>query len=229
MTIIYRISDSGYSKQKLEYINNENCLKNARAKFPKSDFIIIADNVSNPTYQMIMKYFKEDSIKRVSVGNGAGTFNIALDFALMLEREEVIYFLENDYLHRTGSEEVIVEGLVDIKSDFLTLYDHLDKYQNGVNPYVQDGGEETRVLLSTSCHWKLTNSTTMTFAATVETLRKYEHILRKHTSTTHPYDFPMWIELRELGASLISPIPSYSTHGDLPTVAPLINWKDTLC
>ena len=32
--IIYRISDTGYSKQKPTYVNNEQCLKNAVSRFP---------------------------------------------------------------------------------------------------------------------------------------------------------------------------------------------------
>ena len=51
MNIIYRISDAGYNKVKPEYINNENCLKNALLTFPpyEYDWSIIADNISEKT------------------------------------------------------------------------------------------------------------------------------------------------------------------------------------
>ena len=49
MKIIYRISDAGYNKVKPLYINNENCLKNAVKTFGNSEFLIIADNVSDET------------------------------------------------------------------------------------------------------------------------------------------------------------------------------------
>jgi hypothetical protein len=38
MKIIYRISDTGYNKVKPDYINNENCLKNALQVFPCSEY-----------------------------------------------------------------------------------------------------------------------------------------------------------------------------------------------
>jgi hypothetical protein len=134
-----------------------------------------------------------------------------------------VYFLENDYLHAPGSEKILEEGF-ELGAEFVSLYDHPDKYIDGVNPHVEGGGEVTKVFLSTSCHWKLTNSTTMTFAAKVSTLKKYEATLREYTKTSHPHDFEMWIELREQGASLITPLPGYSTHGESAWLTPLINW-----
>lgn len=229
MTIIYRISDGGYSKIKPDYINNENCLNNALKAFPwtEYDWSIIADNISQETNDMIQKYISRDHILHVSIGHGAGTFNLALDEALQLKDDEIVYFLENDYIHKEHSDEIILEGL-NLGADFVSLYDHPDKYIDptfGGNPYCSGGGEDTKVYLSKSTHWKLTNSTTMTFASTVRTLKKYLNTLRKWTSTNHPHDFEMWIELRTLGATLITPIPGYSTHGETAWLAPLINWN----
>lgn len=229
MKVYYRISDSGYSKRKLKEISNDNCLSNFCRIFKKNleDIIVIADNTSQDTNSIIEKYINSKNIIKVSIGHGAGTFNLALDFALEHQEDEIIYFVENDYIHRNKSDDVLHEAFA-LGSDFVTLYDHLDKYFDGPNPYVHQGGEETKVFLSESCHWKLTNSTTMTFAGKVKTLKQYEQVLRKWTSTSHPHDFNMWIELRSMGASLISPIPSYSTHGDIGTVAPLIDWSKEL-
>ena len=91
-------------------------------------------------------------------------------------------------------------------ASFVALYDHPDKYldpSKGGNPYCQGGAEDTRVYLSDSIHWKITNSTTMTFAAKVSTLRVNEDIIRKHTNTAHPNDFGMFLELREKNQLLI--------------------------
>ena len=226
MKIIYRISDTGYKKEKLSGINNENCLRNFCNKFRdyNSDIHIIADNVSSETYNMVKRYVPEENIVKVSVGHGGGTFNLALGVSLNFQDSEIVYFVENDYIHLDNSAQVLLEGF-GLGADFVTLYDHLDKYFDGPNPYVQQGGEDTKVFLSKSCHWKLTNSTTMTFASKVNTIRKYEYVFRDHTNTSLPKDFNMWIALRELGLSLVSPIPSYSTHGDLPTLAPLFDWS----
>ena len=228
MRIIYRISDAGYNKVKPDYVNNEVCLKNARETFKDADWLVIADNVSEPTKKMIQNYIEEDSdVEYVSVGHGAGTFNLALDEALTLDDDEIVYFIENDYLHKPNSQKILEEGF-NLGASFVSLYDHPDKYlspEKGGNPYCQGGAEDTRVYLTDSCHWKITNSTTMTFAAKVKTLKRTEEILRKHTNTTHPNDFSMFLELREKNELLITPLPGYSTHGETAWLSPLTNWE----
>lgn len=225
MKIIYRISDSGYNKIKPKYINNRNCLWNAVNTFKNAEWYIIADNISEKTNQMINQYCPSASIDYVSVGHGAGTFNLALDKALTFNDNEIVYFCENDYLHKPNSQRIIEEGLNEIGADFVSLYDHPDKYIDGANPYVQGGGEMTRVMLSKSSHWKVTNSTTMTFASKVKTLRKTENILREYTKGSYPHDFDMFIHLYNSAHYLITPIPGYSTHGETAWLTPLINWS----
>lgn len=214
MKVIYRISDVGYKKDKPEYINNEKCLFNAVKVFPieEYDWVVIGDNLSSETSNMVKKYIPESQIKYVSVGNGAGTFKLAIDLAVGLPEDELVYFLENDYVHKERSGLLIEEGLK--IADYVTLYDHPDKYINGANPEVSDGGEVTRLIRSDSIWWKLTNSTTMTFASKVDTLKKDYIKISKFIEGTYPRDFDMFIALRDSGRSLISPIPSYSTHGE---------------
>jgi hypothetical protein len=88
MKIIYRISDTGYNKIKPNYIGNEQCLANAVKTFGSENFIIIADNISDDTFHMIRKYVAKQITKWVSVGHGAGTFNMALDEALKYHDNE---------------------------------------------------------------------------------------------------------------------------------------------
>lgn len=224
MKIIYRISDAGYNKIKPDYINNENCLKNFVSVFGNENLYIIADNCSEPTLNMIEKYVIPSNIEKVSVGHGAGTFNLALDKALTWDDDEIVYFLENDYLHKPGSDKILEEGF-SVGYHYVALYDHPDKYINGANPFVEDGGEVTRLMLTDSCHWKITNSTTMTFAARVSTLKQDESVLREFTSGTHPNDFYMFLALRDKQHGLITPVPGYSTHGETAWLSPLTDWS----
>jgi hypothetical protein len=229
MKIIYRISDGGYNKVKPEYINNENCLKNFVSVFGNQNLHVIADNCSEDTLKMITKYVHPNSIETVSVGHGAGTFNLALDMALGFDDETIVYFVENDYIHIQESPKIIKEGL-ELGASYVTLYLHPDKFippHQGGNPEVDyDGGYMTRIYRGQTQLFGMFNSTTMTFASTVKTLKEDEPTLRKYTNQGHyPDDFQMFLELRDKGKALLCPLNTYSTHGETAWLAPLYKVK----
>jgi len=230
VVIYYRICDHGYPKDKPAYITKENCLRNAVKEFPttRCEWHVMADNVCDDTYNMIVKYVSAGNVERVSVGHGAGTFRMVYEKALEYKDNDLIYFLEDDYLHLPGSLECLISVAKQNIADYITLYDHPDKYGfKAQNPFVKDGGEKTRVFLTDSHHWKLTDSTTMTVAAFVDVLKRDKSTWWRWTETKHPYDFKIFVDLRCFSrARLISPIPSLSTHGEVVMLAPLINWED---
>ena len=253
MKIFYRISDvsqdPNQTKQKIKGLTNETCLRNFTKVFSQqvnNDICVIADNIRDDTYNMICKYVPESNIQKVSEGNGAATFRIAFNQALQHDDNEIIYFVENDYLHKPDSYEILLEGF-SLGFPYVTLYDHPDKYMKpslvGSNPLVDDdGGERTKVYRTASSHWKITNATTMTFAAKVKDLKTDESIIRHWTSGTHPHDFFMFLQIQDNYFAvlthnlypnqstqnkrhLICPIPGYSTHGDLGYVDNLTDWS----
>jgi len=222
--VVYRISDTGYEKVKPSFVNNEACLSNAVKAFSDWNWNIIADNTSQETNTMIEKYIPIEDIQYVNVGNGAGTFNLGLDLALRFDYDDIVYFVENDYLHLPDSSKILLDAF-ELGFDYVTLYDHPDKYIDGINPLVSGGSEETRLYLGKYCHYKLTNSTTMTFAARVRTLVRDEPILRKWTNGTHPHDFQMFLNLIQEGKRLAVSIPGRSTHGETAFLTPLVDWS----
>ena len=228
MKIIYRISDVGYNKVKPDYINNESCLKNFMYVFGNQNLEIIADNCSKETLQMITKYVHPNKITTVSVGHGAGTFNLALDMALKLDDNEIVYFVENDYVHLPGSAQILEEGFK-LGANYMNLYLHPDKFMapfQGGNPEVDDdGGYTTKIFRGETQLFGMFNSTTMTFAAKVKTLKEDEATLRKYTSGTYPQDFQMFLELRDNGKVLLTPLNTFATHGETAWLSPLYKVK----
>ena len=233
MKIYYRLSDHGYQKVKPDYINNEKCLTNLMLNFTdtysdtviRDELIVIADNVGDETYEWLSSL--DLNVKRTDFGSGAQSFNYVLDEAVKLDDDTTVYFVEDDYLHLPNSRKILMEG-ISLGADYVSLYDHPDKYINGNqggNPFVEDGGEVTKVFRSESCHWKLTNSTTMTFASRVKTLKEDLGIMKTWTVGTYPDDFKMFLELRENGRTLITPLPGYSTHGETQWLSPFTDWS----
>ena len=207
----------------------KDCFNNFIMNFkPNSEELIVyIDNSEKETIKYVVEVCKTNGFtyKLTNDGNAYGFYVVAKD-ALDNDDDTIIYFVESDYLHRKESKEALFEIFTTYaKNSYATLYDHPDKYIDGANPYVQGGGEMTRVMLSKSSHWKVTNSTTMTFASKVKTLRKTENILREYTQGSYPRDFDMFVHLYNSAHYLVTPIPGYSTHGETAWLTPLINWK----
>jgi hypothetical protein len=229
MKIYYRISDGeDKGKEKLPYATKQYCLENFIRVFPNEEITVYADNVKDSTFQWLlgMQIGHTWKLKRTQGGSSAAGFRIVLEDAISLPDDEIIYFVEEDYLHLSNSRNVILEGLEHV--DYVSLYDHPDKYipfNMGGNPLIgDDGAELTKVFVSNSTHWKITNSTTMTFATSIKTLKEDEHIWKKYSTGNIPNDYEAFMELRNNGRSLATPIPSYSTHCEVKWTAPLIDW-----
>ena len=209
----YRISDKSYPKGKLPGASKAVCLHNFLESFNKDAITIIADNCSDNILTMCATTGCE--ITQTSLGN-AGSFKFATERALELPDETIVYFCEDDYLHlRTASNYFtsepannLEEGL--LVANYVTLYDHIDKYLCEYND-----GEVTKVYRTLHSHWKHSISTTMTFATKVGTLREDMDIWRKHTSGTHPEDHLIFTALHEKGRTLGVQIPGTACHIDL--------------
>lgn len=237
LNIFYRLSDKGENKERLSYINNKICLDNFLKEFPEECIEIVADNVNDETMSWLQTYnFK--CIHRTYLGNSE-SFWFTFKKALNLPSDDYVYFVENDYIHKSKSLNALMEGLE--ISDYITLYDHPDKYDDSINPHVKNGGEISKVLLTNSSHWKTTNSTTMTFASNVSILQEDKFIFKLFTvgiikngvlflkyfqKRRFPADYRIFSFLTRFKSRiLISPIPGFSTHGETKFLTPLIEWE----
>lgn len=230
--VLYRISDGGNPKVKLPNATKEHCLTNCLAVFGTGNVTVFADNCGPETLEMVLS--KGINPIEIKLGNAMSWRHI-VGYALDTYTDnQAVYLLEDDYLHLPVSPVALLEGLE--MADYVTLYDHPDKYQNdGGNPYVELGGERSRVLLSGTTHWKTTNSTTMTFAARVKTLKEDQAIWWEFTSKGFPNDFGAFQHLQGLGdwqnrifgkkRVLISSIPGLSTHCETAWLSPLVDWE----
>ena len=116
---------------------------------------------------------------------------------------------------------MLKEGL-SLGADYVTLYDHPDKYD--VSMYNQS----SMLLLSPSSHWKITPSTTDTFAQKEVLLRDMDILKKYSTGTRISRDHERFLHLGSLGRKLISSIPGFSNHTVVGYESPTINWEDVL-
>lgn len=219
--ILYRMAEkqNKTSKTKPEWVNNRNCFLSLYCNLKDGTGLkVFGDRLKDS------KIFIEEEVHgRVTETKNHGnaqTFLEVLDYAINeLDPEDTVYFVEDDYIHRSGFIDIIREGLERV--DYVSLYDHPDKYQY----------ENEAILFYTkSTHWRLTSSTTMTFACKVKTLQFDYQVFEKYCQNqTIPQDYYLWNYLtKQLGRKLATPIPGFATHGETKWLAPVINWKKYL-
>ena len=234
INVIYRLSDNGYKKPKFPHATKLHCLENCMKHFDADNIHLFVDETNllpatkEAIEQLDTAHFFGDLQYYVG-GSSAGSWRHVFDYALknFTNPSDIVYFLEDDYLHLPNSAKAIEEGLK--IAEYVSLYDHNDKYipaSRGGNPYIgEDGGEVTKVFVTNSTHWRLTNSTTMTFATTMGILIEDTPIWEQFTMGSHPNDFAAFLKLREMNRALITPIPGLSTHCEPAWASPLIDWS----
>ena len=231
MKVLYRFTDTNNGKNRPAWFHKRRLLEQAIYIFRNHDFYLMADNITYDTYtQYLVTLLPSDRIIVTSCGNSK-SFISFMHFALQTfsDENEIIYFAEDDYVYTSHAPAILQEGLG--IADYVTGYDHRDKYMevsNGGNPLVTEGGESTRVLLTASSHWKITNSTCMTFGTRLKTLREDAQVFEEHCQDSIPHDFMLFLQLGRNGRKLVSCIPGVCTHCDPLTMAPLIDWEKTL-
>lgn len=236
MKILYRISDGGNPKTKPAYVHDKELMfLHFINRFKGHEIYVFTDNVKDETYLKIMDHSKNNqniNVSRISLGNSK-SFMHTVDFAIANFKEnDKVYFAEDDYIYTKTASNTIEDGLS--IADYVSGYDHPDKYinhkQGGPNPFIEEGGEQTRVLISKTTHWKITNSCCMTFATTVKIIKEDYSIFEYFCKYKIPDDFGIFCDLYKYkNRKLISALPAVSTHGEIEWLSPFIDWESELC
>ena len=215
--------------------NNRSCFLNCRAAFPTSDFYALLDS-ADESCENIMKE-TGTSYEMTDIGNPAA-YHRLLD--IITEKcsggewklNDIVYFVENDYCHRAGAEDALLDGMH--ISDYVTLYDHPDKYNGGEFCCgVHYSDIRAKLHIGRTGYWRTTTSTCMTYGTTVNVLLDDMEIHRRFAEPvpgnkgSGMHDCPLFHNLvLARQRSLISPMPGFATHGDM--FGPYIDWKRTL-
>ncbi len=257
LVTIYRISDySNPEKVKPDYASKEDCLRVYVREFTNKNLIVLCDNITKETHDMVKKYAEEENIYLTKNGN-TGSFLASLHLAYnilkdgLAPEDTVFYFLEDDYLHRRGAYFILMEAFRELNADYVTLYDHPDKYQNFKDPRYEWGhgmvdieedgirkpgviynvGKQDTIYVSKSTHWRTVDSTTMTWATTAKNIKEdFEDLWNLHEGQPLPMGGTTFKLLAEKGKKLLSPITAYSTHAEEKWMSYFIDWKkESLC
>jgi hypothetical protein len=168
-------------------------------------------------------HFLEGPAIEVREGSEAGSFLRLLDHVsqIDLHPETILYFVEDDYLHRPGWTPVLLEAFEIPGVEYATLYDHRDKYF-----FPAYRSLTSRIFATKTCHWRTIPSTTQTFATRFKTLLRDLPVHRRYSTRREiTADHEKFCRLQSRGATLVSSLPGWSTHAEPAYSSPCIDWE----
>ena len=228
MKVFFRTTSNKAGKHRPDWFSYESCFKNLSKMIrPEKDELIV---FFDGTEETVPAYIRD--VKIVFAQDGGSetrSFRSLFDFLKtnsLYSEDEIVYIVEDDYLHRPGSLDKLEDLLKNTNVDYATLYDHADKY---FPDYFEKFavGFKTLLFHTEKSHWRTTPSTTNTFAAKYKTLMddlethfKFSPTDEK-TSRDHEKFHALWSE----GRSLVSSVPGFSTHVENMLMSPCIDWE----
>ncbi len=211
----------GYSREKC----HENLIQTADLR--TACFTLLLDTFHPMEKPHFVTEQRDHPVVEFKGGTETASFLFLLEYvtAQTFSDETIIYFLEDDYLHRPGWTEILLEGLALEKADYVTLFDHGDKYT-----LPQFRTLSTQLYHTRSCHWRTTPSTTNTYAMRFETLKAHYDVHRAFSlGRKITLDHEKFLRLGQLGATLLSSVPGWSTHIEAGYLSPAYDWERLLC
>jgi hypothetical protein len=216
--ILYRHTQnsSGFGKNRPEWFSFDKSL---------DSILSSVENDNNIYFHLLYDGecdIKDDRINTIINFNGGSDWNsyiFAWNYAkqINLEDDDLVYIAENDYIHIKGWVSKVLDLFKKYDSiDYVSLYDHPDKYDLSIYPDLS-----TYILLTKDHHWRITPSTCGSVIFGKQILNEDIDI-----HTTNPSDHGRFTFLKtNRQRNIITPIPSLSTHCENEWLAPIIEWN----
>ena len=215
----YNIMGTDY-KNRPQWFDYEKCFINLLETIKDNDNIklnIVMDGKIEDNW--IKKYKKLYNVYEFKGGSmeiiTKAVYKIIKEY--QCDSNDLIYILENDYLHIDGWDRKIIELYKTFNGlNYVGLYDHNDKY---FAPQYED--LVSKIITTNSHHWRTTPSTCGSYIVP-------KHIFDDdyEIQTTIIGDHNKHIYLNEhKGRFILTPIPGLSTHCMEFLLSPTIDWK----
>jgi len=178
--------------------------------------LIMDGNVDN---NFINKYKNNFTLHSIVAGKDQVSFNKTWEIAntLNIGENDLIYFLENDYLHVENWVEKVTEVFSTFEGlNYISLYDHNDKY---FLPMYEN--LVSKIFTTKTHHWRTTPSTCGSF---IIPKNIFKEDFTDHT--TIDGDHHKFLQLTQTkNRFILTPIPGLSTHCMQNLLSPCIDWE----
>jgi hypothetical protein len=208
-------NSSHYRNEGFSYEKCFNNLLKTIKDHPNVKLTVMMDGSKQDTF--LEKY--DGEVYEFNGGTDAASFFETVKYAKNkdINSNDLIYFLENDYLHIDGWVEKIIDLFSTFQGlNYVSLYDHNDKY---FLPMYDD--LVSKIFVTNKHHWRTTPSTCGSFIISKQILDEDFDIL-----STMVGDHNKFLYLQQNKSRFVlTPIPGLSTHCMEGLLSPTINWS----
>jgi len=211
----------GNQKGRPKFFDFEKCFVNLlnTIEGKNVDLHVVMDG--RPETNFVNKYKdKVTQFHQIEAGKDQVSFFKTWEIAKNIETEDndLIYFLENDYIHVDGWVDKIIELFSTYNlPHYVSLYDNKDKY---LLPMYDD--LVSKIFITENHHWRTTASACGSFIVNKELFN-----LDYDINTSVEGDHNKFMLLNEQrNRMVITPIPGLSTHCVEGLMSPTINWEE---
>lgn len=216
-------SEVSQNKKRFPNFSRQLCYDNfIKTSDARANITFLLDTFFPTEEEHFVKKQNQFPVIEIHEGTETGSFLKLLDIVKdrHFDDDTIIYFVEDDYLHREEWIDILLEGFSIPEADYITLYDHKDKY-------FQYPKLTSKIFHTQSCHWRTTPSTTNTYAMRWKTLRDHFKYHQKYSlGCKVTRDHEKFCKLQKKGATLLSSIPGWSTHAEPEFASPCYNWEE---
>jgi hypothetical protein len=171
------------------------------------------------TSDFTQNYQQHFSLFQTNYKSSLQSYRALLEFIKeqSIESSDLIYFLENDYMHVHGWIDKVIELFNTYNGlDYVSLYDHNDKYFLPMYDTLV-----SKIFTTNTHHWRTTPSTCGSF---IITKQLFDDDYDIWSNAVGDHETFLYLN-RERGRFVYSPIPGLSTHCMNDLLSPTINWK----
>ena len=222
------VKASNKAKEKFENINFELVVTDTNS--PENDLkifkeILKGSVIKNEILSINLSEFKhkiKDGYSKAKFSNMANFYNSLL--IAKNEEADIIYFVEDDYLHSINS---IVEMILSYEKFYSIFLQDLVLLPSDY-PYLYSKTENTKIYLGEKYHWRLISESLVTFMTSSRLIKKnFEELKKMGIEWEDPWEKPLH-EIYKTHPCL-SPMPSLAVHcaniNSIFGVSPFVNIK----
>ncbi|CAK0765437.1 hypothetical protein CVIRNUC_003258 [Coccomyxa viridis] len=215
------------------YAGNQACFSHFLTVFGTGNLTVLTADQNASSVSFLRGLVPASQMVALASTGSTAAFVQMLTMLSGLSGAALVYFVDGPTLHTPDALTCLSEGSQ--IADYCTLYDSPAMYTGSGtlsptglvgNFYVFQGGETTRVVVTSSAHWKYTHTPTLNVAATAQRLQQdaptfVSFLTQPYTQATFNC---MWYLIGK-GATAASCIPAKATPAVTAYLAPIVDWQ----